>query len=105
MNHMGLFNFSKKDNKAEQNQVASTATNPATDKATVERLCKNAGNIVAMLKSVLAGPQGTDLCVVALYAAGLAGIACHEAVKATGKTQVVVGVANGKKYYMGDAVN
>lgn len=73
--------------------------------ADIERLSSNAGNIIAMLKGVLSGKNGTDMYIVTLYAAGLAGIACHEAVKATGQEMAVVECNNGKKYYMGDAVN
>lgn len=69
------------------------------------RLCSHAGNIINMLKHVLTGKNGIDMYIVSLYAAGLAGIACHEAVKELGEPMAEVSCANGKKYYMGDSVN
>lgn len=75
------------------------------EKEMLDRLCSHAGKIIAMLKSVMSSKNGTDLYLVTLYAAGLAGIACHETVKALGEPIIEVGCANGKKYYMGDAVN
>lgn len=98
---MGLFGLNKK--KEIKEQVA--AESMSDDKEMLDRLCSHAGNIIAMLKSVLSGKNGTDLYIVTLYAAGLAGIACHEAVKTLGEPMVEVSCANGKKYYMGDAVN
>lgn len=71
----------------------------------VEKICANAGNIIAMLKGVLSGKNGTDMYLVTLFAAGLAGIACHEAVKELGEEQVVVDCADGRKFFMGDSVN
>ena len=50
-----------------------------TEKQQLKRLSKHAGNVVEMLKGTLKGPQGTDMTIVLLYAAGLAGCACHEA--------------------------
>ena len=97
---MGLFGFGKKKEVKEQNAVGLT-----DDKEMMDRLCSHAGNIIAMLKSVLSGKNGTDMYIVTLYAAGLAGIACHEAVKELGEPMVEVACADGKKYYMGDAVN
>lgn len=75
------------------------------EKEMLDRLCSHAGNIISMLKSVLSGKNGTDLFIVTVYAAGLAGIACHEAVIAAGEPLVEVSCADGNKYYMGDAVN
>ncbi|MCQ2423182.1 MAG: hypothetical protein MJ064_09420 [Lachnospiraceae bacterium] len=98
---MGLFGFGK-NKEAEKQAVAEASSD---EQEMLDRLCSRAGNIIAMLKSVLSGKNGTDLYIVTLYAAGLAGIACHEAVKAVGEPMVEVECANGKKYYMGDAVN
>lgn len=71
----------------------------------LKRLSKGAGNVIAMLKGVLRGPQGTDMTVVMIYAAGLAGCACHEAVKAEGGTFAVAKTTNGQTFYLGDDVN
>lgn len=95
---MGIFDFVRKKESAAAESVNS-------DKEMLDRLCSHAGNIIDMLKSALAGEKGTDLFVVTLFAAGLAGIACHEAVKALGEPMVEVSCADGKKFFMGDAVN
>ena len=84
---MGLF-----DRKETQEQV-------------VKRLAGNAGNIIAMLKDVLRGPNGLDMKFPLLYAAGLAGYACHQAVKAEHSTFAVAEMKNGKRFYFGDDVN
>lgn len=99
---MGLFGNSNRKEEQANNVTEGTVTD---EKEMMDRLCSQAGNIVAMLKGVLAGKNGTDLFIVTLYAAGLAGIACHEAVKANGEPMVEIECADGKKYYMGDAVN
>lgn len=124
---MGLFNFRKKEKtKVEEKEVVKDEVKEEVkggliikqspdgkkvigpspeEKAVVDRLCKYAGNTIAMLKKVLTGPQGTDLYIVTLYASGLAGIACHETVKALGKSMTVVETKDGKKFYMGDELN
>ena len=76
-----------------------------TEKQQLKRLSKHAGNVVEMLKGTLKGPQGTDMTIVLLYAAGLAGRACHEAVKAEGGTFAKATATNGRSYYLGDDVN
>ena len=82
---MGLFDmFAKKE----------------TDEQTVERLAKNAGNIVEMLKDTLRGPNGVDMKFPLLYAAGLAGHACLETVKAERGTFQVATAKNGKHFYL-----
>lgn len=70
-----------------------------------DRLLPGAGSVIAMLKGVLSSEKGTDMFLVTLFAAGLAGIACHEAVKANGEELMVVECDNGKKYFMGEALN
>ena len=84
---MGLF-----DRKETQEQV-------------VKRLAGHAGNIVAMLKDVLKGPNGVDMVFPLLYAAGLAGYACHQAVKAEHGSFAVAETKDGKRFYFGDDVN
>lgn len=76
-----------------------------TEKQQLKRLSKHAGNVVEMLKGTLKGPQGTDMTIVLLYAAGLAGCACHEAVKAEGGTFAKATTTNGRSYYLSDDVN
>ena len=76
-----------------------------SEEKVLRRLSKGAGNVVGLLKSQLRGPQGTDMTFVLLYAAGLAGIACHEAVRADRGTFAVVTTKDGKTFYLGDDVN
>ena len=98
---MGLFG------KKKESQSIINLPDNFTDeeKKMVQRLCSYAPNIIAMLKSVLSEKNGTDMYVVLLYAAGLAGIACYEAASSQGKEMVIVECKNGKKYYMGDSIN
>lgn len=71
----------------------------------IDRLSKNASAIINMFKSVFNTPRGFDVRKALLYASGLAGYACHQAVKANNEPFVVVGTADNKKFYMGDALN
>lgn len=71
----------------------------------LNRLSKNASAIIKMFQSVFNTPQGFDLPKAMLYAAGLAGYACHQAVIANGESFVVAETKDGKKYYMGDHLN
>lgn len=71
----------------------------------IDRLIEHAGHIVAMFKHVCETPKGIDLRRALLYAAGMAGMACHMAVKQTGKPFVVAGTADGRSFYLGDALN
>lgn len=89
-----------------EGQISSIKLNVIdSEQQMINRLMKGAGNVIAMLKGVLAGKNGTDMFIVTVYAAGLAGIACHEAVKATSGAFEVIECKNGKKYFMGDALN
>ncbi|MBR3629208.1 MAG: hypothetical protein IKN55_01885 [Oscillospiraceae bacterium] len=71
----------------------------------LERLAGKAGSILAMFSSVFQTEQGFDVQKGLLFASGLAGYACHQAVKSTGGLFVVVETDDHKKYYMGDEVN
>ncbi len=70
----------------------------------LNRLSRNASAIIKMFQNVFNTPQGFDLQKAMLYAAGLAGYACHKAVIANGEKFDVIGTENGKVYYMGDAL-
>lgn len=104
---MGLFNIKKKEKTKETPKENEKGVIEPTseEQQMLDRLCKHAGNTIAMLKNVLSGPNGCDMYIVTLYAAGLSGIACHEAVKATDKEITVVVTKDGKKYFMGDELN
>lgn len=71
----------------------------------LERLSKNASAIINMFKSVFQTPNGLDVRRALLFASGLAGYACHQAVKASGEPFVVAETTERKKFYMGDALN
>ena len=102
---MGLFDkFFKTKGEAEVKDTGK-ATPPAGERPNeplnVEHLKPWAGRIIEMLKAQL----NNDEIIVLLFASGLAGIACHEAVKATNGSFAVVETKDGKKYYFGDDVN
>lgn len=71
----------------------------------IERLSRHAGSIVAMFQHTFNTPKGVDIRKALLYSAGLAGMACHLAVKQTGRPFVVAGTADGRNFYLGDALN
>lgn len=72
----------------------------------INRLSNKATAIINMFKSVFDTPKGFDVRKALFYASGLAGYACHQAVKANHETFVVVGSSSdNKKFYMGDALN
>ena len=75
------------------------------DKNITSRLCKNAGNIIEMLKSVLSTHEDPINWKLLEYASGLAGYACHKAVIANHEAFALVETNNGKKYHFGDSVN
>ncbi len=79
--------------------------NAENDEQIAKRLASDAGSVIAMLKGTLRTERGTDLTACLLYAAGLAGMACHEAVKASNGSFHVAAVKDGRKYYFGDDVN
>lgn len=71
----------------------------------MEALRLNAGRIIAMFKHVFHTPEGADAVKMMLYASGMAGYACHQAVKALHQPFTVVTLADGTKRYAGDALN
>ncbi|MCR4646568.1 MAG: hypothetical protein K5695_14365 [Oscillospiraceae bacterium] len=71
----------------------------------LERIAGKAGSIINMFNHVFSTEKGFDAQRGLLYASGLAGYACHQAVKATGGKFVVVETDAHKKFYMGDDVN
>ena len=82
-----------KESTAFQKQVTVT-------QADVQRLAENAGRIVAMFENVKQDPAER-----LMLAAGMAGFACHQAVKANHEPFVELGTKDGMKFYYGDAVN
>lgn len=76
-----------------------------SEKKKLDRLAKGADRVAAMLMATLRTPQGVDVKFPLLYASGLAGHACRQAVKALGGQVAVITTKDGKTYYYGDAVN
>ena len=79
--------------------------NRESDEMVMKRLCGDAGHIVEMLKHVFTNQRGCDIRMALLFASGLAGYACHQAVKEEKGVFQVVKTNTGKKYYFGDDVN
>lgn len=79
--------------------------NGENEEQIAKQLASDAGKVIAMLKGTLRTEQGTDLTACLLYAAGLAGMACHEAVKASNGSFHVATVKDGRNCYFGDDVN
>lgn len=82
------------------------------EKNTEEKFKKNIEPLINPMLEVISTLNDTftisghlDMFCVIVYSAGLAGIACHEAVKASGEKQFVLETDDGRKYYFGDAVN
>ena len=71
----------------------------------IKRLSGHAGNIIDMLKAVFKTPRGSDIRMVLIFASGLAGCACHEAVIKEKGCFAIVSTKNGKRFYFGDDVN
>ena len=76
-----------------------------TDEKRVKRLAAHAGGIIEMLKDAFRTEKGTDLFPVLVFSASLAGMACHEAVKASKGTFAVAEDKQGRKYWFGDDLN
>ena len=75
------------------------------EEQSIKRLSQNAGGIIEMLKAAFMTPNGVDIRMSLIYAAGLAGYACHQAVKAEHGSFVVATSKDGRNYYFGDDVN
>ena len=80
-------------------------SNEEAHEAKMNRLCEKASGIVVMLLNDFRNPQGIDIKLSLLFAAGLAGYACHQAVKAEGGSFQIAEGSNGKKYYYGEDIN
>ncbi len=76
-----------------------------TEEKKLKRLAGGADRVAAMLMDTLRGPNGVDIKLPLLWASGLAGHACHRAVKELGGHVALITTKDGKKYYYGDAVN
>lgn len=71
----------------------------------LKRLSNNASAIIKMFKNVFDSPTGFDAQKALLFTSGLAGYACHQAVKANKEFFVVVEKVDHKKFYFGDDLN
>lgn len=72
--------------------------NGENEEQIAKQLASDASKVIAMLKGTLRTEQGTDLTACLLYAAGLAGMACHEAVKASNGSFHVATVKDGRTF-------
>lgn len=81
-------------------------TTNESDELVVVRLASRAGSIIEMLKaSFMTKDKRLDMTFPLIFAAGLAGHACIEAVKANKEELVCVTTADHRNYYYGDAIN
>ena len=71
----------------------------------VNRLAKNAGNMVAMFKHTFTTPKGIDATQALIFTASLAGHACRQAVIAEHGKFMEVTCDDGRKFYFGDDLN
>jgi len=71
----------------------------------MQRLCGRAGGVVEMLLNSFKTPKGIDIKLALLFASGLAGFACHQAVLADGGEFKVETTGDGRKFYFGDDIN
>ena len=71
----------------------------------MSRLCDRAGRVVIMLLESFKSAKGIDIKLSLLFAAGLAGYACHQAVAREGGEFSVIETDNGKKFFLGDDIN
>jgi len=72
----------------------------------LKRISEGAGHIINMFTGVFKTPKGTDIKKALLFSSGIAGYACHNAVKKINPNMFVqVKTKDGKNYYFGDAVN
>lgn len=76
-----------------------------TDEQIANRIAKNAGHVVAMFRDYFNTPKGFDARTALIFTAALAGVACHEAVKAEKGTFAVITDKAGRNYYFGDDLN
>lgn len=71
----------------------------------IEKLEAGAAPVIKMLKDVFSTEQGVDIRMALLFASGLAGMACHEAVKAMNGDFTYVSTGDGRRFYYGEALN
>lgn len=78
---------------------------PETEKQIVDRLCKDAGHVIDMFRSVFNTPAGLDARKALIFTSSLAGFACHQSVKANKEQAMLVKAKDGRNFYFGDSVN
>lgn len=78
---------------------------PETEEQIVDRLCKDAGHVIDMFRSVFNTPAGLDARKALIFTSSVAGFACRQAVKANKETEMLVTTNDGRKFHFGDSVN
>ena len=76
----------------------------AQDEEKITRFINESKPVVEMIKSKYSHPDGVDPADALIFAASLAGFACHQAVKEEGGKFSVTTAKSGK-YYRGSAIN
>lgn len=103
---MSIFKRNEKAPQSDSAQENAGAENNAEElNEVIKRLSSYAGSTIAMLKDVLKTDKGLNYNTVLLYAAGLAGYSCQQAVIANNDKCAVVDINDGRNYYFGDGVN
>jgi len=80
-------------------------SNEEAQEARMKRLCGKAGSVVEMLLNSFKTSKGIDIKLALLFASGLAGFACHQAVLADGGEFDVEETEGGRKFYFGADIN
>ncbi|MCQ2525962.1 MAG: hypothetical protein MJ130_04280 [Lachnospiraceae bacterium] len=80
-------------------------SNEEANEAKMKRLCDRAGGVVSMLLNSFKTPKGIDIKLALLFASGLAGVACHQAVIADEGEFQIAETNDGKRFYFGEDIN
>lgn len=113
---MGIFDILKGNKKNNATTVkannfsnistSSSFTSSQIGEDDINRLLVSADEVMKVLVEKFTEERGVAIKQVLIYASGLAGFACHRAVKEISPNLFMkIGTNNGKTYYFGDAVN
>lgn len=99
LDNMAFSFFNKNKSQGEESTSTFHKETLLTD-FDIQRLAGDAGRIVAMFEEVKKNPEER-----LMLAAGMAGYACHQAVKENKEPLIFTETKDGKKFFFGDAVN
>lgn len=94
------FSFFNKFVSKDAKQNTTSQNRSSLTKSDIDRLSQYGDQIAALYKQAKSDPMERIM-----LAAGMAGFSCHQAVKYQKWQFVVIGMDDGTKFYMGDAVN